>query len=65
MINEWRIRKNLEEIYRGVIEVLPQYLPGGTEEGHVKPQTGCSDSDSKLAPVEYKLRDLPLHQAVS
>jgi hypothetical protein len=32
--------KDLEGTNRGLIKVLSQHLPGGTEENHEKPQSG-------------------------
>jgi hypothetical protein len=39
-INEWWLRKNAEERYHNLTEVLPQDFLCGTEEIHEKPESG-------------------------
>jgi hypothetical protein len=40
IVTEWWIGKDFEGNSHGLIEVLSQHLPGGTEESHINPQAG-------------------------
>jgi hypothetical protein len=50
MTDEQWIEKNSEGNGRGIIEILLQKFPGGTEEKHAKPQAGMPVSRPKFEP---------------
>jgi hypothetical protein len=65
MYEWWRVWNDLEGIGRGLIEVLPRPLIGGTEENHGKPHDiRCPGRDPNWVPLEYKSRALPPRQPV-
>jgi hypothetical protein len=54
--------KNLEENDRGLITLVSQNLPGGTEQNHEKlsQDSRCPIRDSNRSPIECKSTALPV-----
>jgi hypothetical protein len=63
MKDELWIGKDFEEIDCGLIDVLTQHLPGGTEEKHATLQNRWwPGRNSNRPPPEYEFKAIPLRQ---
>jgi hypothetical protein len=65
MINEWLTGKHMEENRYGLIQVLSQHFPRGTEKNQQNPHASWRPTwDLNQAPLKYKSQALQLDQHV-